>query len=580
MTIIDVLIARINSQFDPKAFNKLDKRIDRAKQKLNGMSRGFTIAGAALTGGLGLIGRSALEFDKQMNAVQAAMNKTEGTGANMKRLSDQARALGRTTSFTAGQVGQAQKILAQSGFETTKILSTIPSLLEGAAAGQIEIPEMASIMTNVMAGFNFTAKDSGRIVDVLATAATSAKTDISKMGAALQPVAPLAKALGISFEETAASVARFQQAGADAAQAGTLFRNVLIQSLKLTAPAQKAIKKLGINTEDFVKMVAGGKIKDAMKMLKEAGFDAQSATDIFAARTSAGALIYKNELIEIDKLQASLEKAAKEAGEAARQAAIQLKGWPGVVVKVQSAWDGLLLSLAKEGGVVDTLNAWGTTLIHLMDYFDSTSAFTKQWVGWLFLAGPALLAVGVGLRVLAFLLRPLMIFFTALKGILGLIRLIIPAQWLWNAALYANPIGLIVAGVVALIAALAALYYYWDEVVAFFSSGWETIKGVFDGIAGFLGALLPSFSSEGAGNAGVSVLTGGLPFAPAQAAIAGASNNSTATDNSRQVKVDMGGIVINAGQGADGKEIGKNIFESARDQYLDLVDNADSRIKN
>lgn len=46
-----------------------------------------------------------------------------------------------------------------------------------------------------------------------------------------------------------------------------------------------------------------------------------------------------------------------------------------------------------------------------------------------------------------------------------------------NIAMYANPIGLIVAGVVLAIAAVGALVYYWDDLVATMSS-WEWVQGL------------------------------------------------------------------------------------------------------
>ena len=44
------------------------------------------------------------------------------------------------------------------------------------------------------------------------------------------------------------------------------------------------------------------------------------------------------------------------------------------------------------------------------------------------------------------------------------------AQWGLNAAMYANPVGLIVAGIVLLIAAMAAVVVYWEELVYFMKS--------------------------------------------------------------------------------------------------------------
>ena len=53
------------------------------------------------------------------------------------------------------------------------------------------------------------------------------------------------------------------------------------------------------------------------------------------------------------------------------------------------------------------------------------------------------------------------------------------AQWLFNAAMTANPIGLIVAAIAAVIAAGVALYMHWDTVKAKFFEVWEGIKNWF-----------------------------------------------------------------------------------------------------
>ena len=54
------------------------------------------------------------------------------------------------------------------------------------------------------------------------------------------------------------------------------------------------------------------------------------------------------------------------------------------------------------------------------------------------------------------------------------------AQWLWNAAMTANPIGLIIAGVAALIAGVVLLVKNWDAVTG-------AVKGAFDWFKNLLG---------------------------------------------------------------------------------------------
>lgn len=111
------------------------------------------------------------------------------------------------------------------------------------------------------------------------------------------------------------------------------------------------------------------------------------------------------------------------------------------------------------------------------------------------------------------------------------------AQWLLNAAMNANPIGLIIAGIVALIAAGAWLVQNWDEVCAWWNELWAgvasyvgekwdaimgTITGAWDnitgGIAGFGASILSGIAGvwdgivHGARNAWDSVVNSVASF--------------------------------------------------------------------
>lgn len=53
------------------------------------------------------------------------------------------------------------------------------------------------------------------------------------------------------------------------------------------------------------------------------------------------------------------------------------------------------------------------------------------------------------------------------------------AQWLFNTTLFGCPVIWIVAGIMAIIAAVVLLVKYWDEVAAWFKKLWDSIVGIF-----------------------------------------------------------------------------------------------------
>ncbi|SHO28109.1 Prophage PSPPH06, tail tape measure protein, TP901 family [Moritella viscosa] len=100
----------------------------------------------------------------------------------------------------------------------------------------------------------------------------------------------------------------------------------------------------------------------------------------------------------------------------------------------------------------------------------------------------------VALRVMGFLGNIAVM--GAYLAVIGLYRgAMLAAQgvtWLFNTALLANPIGIVIAGVVALVAAVAGLIFYWDAIVAAFKdSSWgQGLIKIFDGVMLVFTALI------------------------------------------------------------------------------------------
>lgn len=80
---------------------------------------------------------------------------------------------------------------------------------------------------------------------------------------------------------------------------------------------------------------------------------------------------------------------------------------------------------------------------------------------------------------------------TAQKALAAGAAVMTGAQWALNAAMNANPIGLVIAGIALLVAAVALIYRYWEPLSGFFMGLWESIKGTFSAgweyITGLLG---------------------------------------------------------------------------------------------
>ncbi len=155
-------------------------------------------------------------------------------------------------------------------------------------------------------------------------------------------------------------------------------------------------------------------------------------------------------------------------------------GFADALGKVQ--WDQIFTALSNTIEALSVFSGWlgptGTLLAGLGLMF----APLVLSVGNLALAlGGAALALGQW--VIGMTIGPVIgAFIAALKAGTGIV-------FAFNWALAANPIGLVVAGIGALIAAGVALYANWDRVVSFLSDSWAMIrKGIAEVIGFVVGA--------------------------------------------------------------------------------------------
>ena len=235
-------------------------------------SKGMKAATATITGtatALGGVATAAIkvgsDFEAQMSRVQAISG---ATGKELEELRSQAVELGADTSFSASEAAQGMENLAAAGFETNEIMDAMPGLLDLAAASGEDLASSSDIAASTLRGFGLAASEAGHVADVLAENANRTNSSVAETGEAMKYIAPLARAAGISMEETAAAIGIMANAGIQGSQAGTTLRGALSRLSKPTANMQQAMNELGIEFYDSEgKMLS---LADQVGMLKSA----------------------------------------------------------------------------------------------------------------------------------------------------------------------------------------------------------------------------------------------------------------------------------------------------------------------
>ena len=226
--------------------------IKKGLSKLGNLTtKGLKATTAAITGtsialeGIGLAAvKAGSDFEAQMSRVKAISG---ATGTEFEKLKSQAIHLGADTSFSAGQAAEGMENLAEARFTTNEIMEAMPGLLDMAAASGEDLANSSEIAASTLRGFGLEAEEAGHVADVLAENANKTNSSVSETGEAMKYVAPLARAAGLSFEETAAAIGIMANAGIQGSQAGTTLRGAISRLSKPTDDMIDAMEELGIS---------------------------------------------------------------------------------------------------------------------------------------------------------------------------------------------------------------------------------------------------------------------------------------------------------------------------------------------
>lgn len=423
------------------------------QSSLTSVGKGMTKTITAPLLGFGAMAiKTAGNFESAMNGVRAVSG---ATGKDFELLRDTAKELGASTAFSATEAANGMEYLAMAGMNTEQVIATIPHALNLAAAGNLDLATSADILSNIMSGMGLTAEESGRAADVLAATAAGANTDIEALGEAMKYVAPIAKTMGYSFEETSAAIGILGNAGIASGQAGTSLRAIMTR-IASDKGANETLKELGVATTD-----ANGEMRSLTDILsdlhtKTKGLSSDSQIEIFkdiAGAEAMGALSVLVDGVANDSLPQLIDKLNEADGAVNAMADIKMEGFDGAVKRLSSAFESFMISIGETGA---------------LDMVTGAIEKLAGWVKALGEANPSLLKFGVVIGVILAVIGPLLI---------GIGMLISAVTAIGGAmALVSLPVLGIVAAIAAVIAIGVALYANWDTIKAKATEIWGGIK--------------------------------------------------------------------------------------------------------
>ena len=287
----------------------------------------IVVAAGALAGLFAAATAKGAEFAKQMSTLKAVLGE-QGTVANMEALAKSAKDLGSTTQFTAVQVSELQTEFAKMGFGTDQILDSTKATLDLAASMEVDLASAAMLAGSTVNAFGLQAKDTQTVVDVLAKSTSTSALDFASLSESLKMAAPIAKATGRTIQETAGMLGILANTNIKGSLAGTGLSKIFME-----------LNKKGID------------LKDALEQVASSSNGLTTATKLVGSVGAKSLLNLAAKADDLDKLTESLKKSE---GAAAAMAEVRLDNLAGDTTKLESAWEGFLLSIEDGEGILNT----------------------------------------------------------------------------------------------------------------------------------------------------------------------------------------------------------------------------------
>ncbi|HFL3518310.1 TPA: phage tail tape measure protein [Clostridioides difficile] len=326
---------------------KIDSFVSGAISKF---ARLATTAGALIGGiGVGSAVKGFATFEQSMKNTQAVSG---ATGKEMETLTAKARQLGRETSFTAKDAGDAMYYMGMAGWKSEQMIKAIPDVLNLAAAGGTDLALTSDIVTDGLTALGMTANDTTEFVDVMAATITNSNTSVELMGETFKYVGSMGGALGVSMKDLSLATGLMASASVKGSMAGTSLRGGLVRLIKPPEEAASAIKKYGIElkkNKNGSLDLAGtiGSLREKLGGLKDVE-KGVAISSIFGRTAMAGwAAVVNASESDFNKLTTAI---AESEGEAKRIADMKLDTLSGQFEILKSAIDDVRISVGQRLG--------------------------------------------------------------------------------------------------------------------------------------------------------------------------------------------------------------------------------------
>ena len=485
------------------AADALDKTmldVDKSTEKVDG---GFTVLKGTLadlaSAGLqkiaealsSLASTSMQAWQEYDSGTDIVIAKTGATGKAADDLEDVFRSVSTQVVASQEDIGTAVGEVNTRFGVTGKDLDTLSTkFLKFAKLNGTDVNQSIDSTQKALSAFGLGADDAGHVLDVFNTVGQQTGVSMDTLMQGLIQNGTAFQQMGLNIDQATMLMGQMEKSGANSETVMNGLRKALKNAAADGIPLNEALVQL----EDSIK----NNTSETEGLNKAYEIFGKSGDQIYGALKN-GTLSFKDLTAASIETKGSVEKTFENTQDGPEKMALAVQS---IKTKMADMVDNLMEKYAPQiEKAIETI----------LDVADKVFTGIEKGIGFIIKNGSTIITI---LKAMTAGLVTYLGYTTAItvmrEGWMALTvvqKAVTAAQWLMNAAMSANPIGVVLSAVVALIAAFVMLWKKsetfrqfwitlwdsikkvasdtWQAIVGIFSGAWEAIKGAWSGVKDF-----------------------------------------------------------------------------------------------
>lgn len=423
-----------------------------------------------------MVGGLAEPFDSFETAMRSANTMAGKSGDEFEVLTGQITELSKTIPLAREELANGLYQVISNGVPEDNWIEFLEKSSRSAVGGIADLGETVTVTSTLIKNYGLEWDQAGNIQDKIQMTAKNGVTSFEQLAQALPRVSGSASQLGVSMDELMAVFATTTGVTGNTAEVSTQLAAVLNSLIKPSTEATKAANEMGIGFNAASIQAAGGLENFLL------GLDA--SIQEYAAKTGQLSQTIYGQLFgsaEAMRLLGSLTGEQKE----------KFSQNIGAMADSAGEMDIAFDNMASTG---ESLKQTLANQMHaMMDWAGAIASTSAPYVEWIANSGTALMSMvqlSTGIKTVVTWLKAVKV---ATLAQAAAAKVVAVASNLWKVAqialnfvLSANPIGIVVMAIAALVGALIAAYNNCETFRNICDAVWAVVKDVASAVWDFL----------------------------------------------------------------------------------------------